>query len=81
MTQQTEHPVPEAHTQYTKRDAETQMALGTFVSVIAIPVLIGTLWAKTGMQVGINIAAGGILLAIGVAMALWGWNAKRKVAK
>ncbi len=56
-----------------KRDAETQMALGIFITFLAIPVLIGTLWAVTAHQRVTNVVAGLVLLGVGVAFLSYGW--------
>ena len=58
---------------HTKRDAETLMVLGGFMTILAIPVLIGTVWAATTIAQVVNLAAGLILLAIGVGVFLRGW--------
>jgi hypothetical protein len=60
------------HDHHTKRDAETLFVLGLFVTVLAVPVLIGTIWAQTGIQTVVNLVAGIILLGIGVGMVLRG---------
>ena len=57
---------------FAKRDAETQMVLGSFVTVIAIPVLIGTYWADTERAMIVNLAAGFVLFGIGLAIAVRG---------
>lgn len=60
--------------QHTRRDAETQMALGAFVSFISIFVLIGTFWADDTKAIVVNMIAGSVLLGIGVVMALLGFT-------
>lgn len=57
-----------------QRDAETQMALGVFITILAIPVLIGTLWATHMHARVVNIVAGIVLLGIGVAFLGYGWS-------
>lgn len=57
-----------------KRDAETQMALGIFISILAIPVLIGSIWAPAIHARIVNIIAGVILLGIGLAFLGYGWS-------
>ena len=62
---------------HTKRDAEILCALGTFVVVLSVPVLIGTIWAEGAVAALINVAAGLIVGGIGVAMILRGrWTAR-----
>lgn len=60
-----EEPVGHRHT---KRDAESLRALGIFLVVLAVAVLIGTFWADTTMQALINVGAGLIVGGIGVGM-------------
>lgn len=70
----TEKPVGHRHT---IRDAEILRALGTFLIVLAIPVLIGTLWAEGAVAVAINVAAGLVVGGIGVAMFMRGrWTGR-----
>lgn len=64
---------------HTRRDAETQMILGAFVTVISIPVLIGTFWATTPHARIVNVVAGLVLLGVGLAIALWGLRTKRSL--
>jgi len=58
--------------QHTRRDAETQMVLGIFITYISIPVLIGTFFAVRPHAMIVNVIAGVVLLGIGVGMAVWG---------
>lgn len=62
------------HAEYRRRDAETLVALGAFIIVLAIPVLLGAFWAGTARAASVTIAAGGALLAIGGGMAWRGWK-------
>jgi len=66
----------EQHDQFHKRDAETQMVLGAFVTIISIPVLIGTFWANTYRAAVVNLVAGAVLMAIGLGIAWYGWKKK-----
>ncbi len=79
MTEQAEEQKTDPH-QHTRRDAETQIALGTFVSFISIFVLIGTFWAEDTKALVVNVIAGSVLLGIGVAMALLGFTKRKKLA-
>jgi Zn-dependent protease with chaperone function len=58
---------------HTKRDAETLLMLGGFISALAITVLIATAWAVRPHAMFANAAAGAILLIIGVSWVLRGW--------
>ncbi|MDX9975945.1 MAG: YtpI family protein [FCB group bacterium] len=62
-----------------KRDAETQIALGLFIVIIAIPVLIGTIYAVRPHAQVVNMIAGGVLLAIGAGLAWFGWRNRRRL--
>ena len=70
----TDHQEPGDPNRFAKRDAETQMMLGGFVTLISIPVLIGTFWADTTRAAVVNVAAGAILFAIGLGIAVYGWR-------
>ena len=70
----TEKPAGQKHT---KRDAEILTVLGIFLVVLAVPVLIGTIWAEGTAQVLVNVVAGLIVGGIGVAMVLRGrWTGR-----
>lgn len=51
---------------HTRRDAATLMALGIFITVLAVPVLAGTFWAQRFHAAVVNIGAGVVLLGIGI---------------
>ncbi len=59
------------------RDAETLMMLGGFMAILAVPVLFGTFFDESSRAIIVNVAAGTLLLAIGVGFFLRG-RAKRK---
>ena len=81
MTEEKTQQEPEHHLHYTKRDAETQTALGIFISVISIPVLIGTFWSRNDPRaMAINAIAGFVLLAIGIALVVWGRKTIKKIS-
>lgn len=61
-----------------KRDAETLIALGLFMVVMATPVILATPWAGPPYDQVVNFGAGATLLAIGVAMLYKGRRGKRK---
>ena len=65
---------------YTKRDAESQTAVGIFVTYISLPVIVGTFWAKTVHAKVVEIIAGLVLLGIGIAIIVWGRKTARKVS-
>lgn len=79
MTEEKKQQEPEHHLHYTKRDAETQTALGIFISVISIPVVIGTFWAQTPRAMVVNAIAGCVLLAIGITLVVWGRRTIKKI--
>ena len=62
------------------RDAETQLALGIFVIVISIPVLLGTIWADRSHAAVVNVIAGSVLLVIGVGLAYFGMRSRARMA-
>ena len=72
MSDPKEQPPADKHGQFKKRDAESQIVLGSFVTLISIPALIGTYWAKTPHARVVNVVAGLVLLGIGLALALIG---------
>lgn len=57
-----------------RRDAEILTVLGAFLVVLAVPVLIGTLWAEGTVPRLVNVAAGLIIGGIGVGMI---WRGRR----
>lgn len=73
-------PVPEEQKKgdFSKRDAETQVALGGFVSVIAAPVILGTFWADRFSAMVVNLISGLVLLAFGLGLALYGFTRLRR---
>jgi len=66
--------------QHLKRDGETQTVLGIFITVLSVPVVIGTFWAENVRQVVVNLAAGFVLMGIGIGIVAWG-RATAKRAK
>ena len=79
VSENNEHPAPQDGQDHTRRDSETQIVLGAFVSVIALPVLVGTFWAETPHARIVNIVAGLVLLGIGLGMVAWGFRTKKKI--
>lgn len=57
--------------QYRQRDAASMLILGGFFSLLATLVLIGSFWAtgRTHALI-VNLAAGGLMLAVGLTM-MW----------
>ena len=57
-----------------QRDGDSLVLLGGFLSVLALPVLIGTFFVREGERHAmiVNVVAGLILLAIGVGLVLRG---------
>lgn len=70
----TDNQQPGDSNRFAKRDSETQMMLGGFVTLISIPVLIGTFWAGTTRAAVVNVAAGAVLFVIGLGIAIYGWR-------
>ena len=64
-----------------QRDAETQMALGIFITILSLPVIVGTLWANNMHSRVVNIVAGTVLLGVGVALLTYGWSKRSKMAR
>ena len=60
---------------YEKRDGEIYIALGLFISALALPVLLGTFFAAAENARGalINGICGGVLLAVGVGAIAYGY--------
>lgn len=80
MSDDKTQPTAEKTHHYTKREAETQVVLGVFLSVIALPVLLGTFWAHTGRAMVVNGIAGVVLLGIGIGLTIWGRVTAKKVS-
>ena len=80
MTDQNEGQSREPHVHHTKRDAETQTALGLFISLLSVLVLIGTFWAESARAMVVNAVAGTVLLGIGVGMIVWGRITARRLS-
>ncbi|HEO72677.1 MAG TPA: hypothetical protein ENN80_15575 [Candidatus Hydrogenedentes bacterium] len=73
MSNERENPYDAEHDpKHLKRDSESQTMLGIFVTVLSVPVLIGTFWAENTRQVVVNIAAGVVLMLIGIGVTTWG---------
>ncbi|MCL4692399.1 MAG: hypothetical protein KJ060_07805 [Candidatus Hydrogenedentes bacterium] len=63
-------------TEMMKRDGETYMAVGLFIVALAIPVLIGTLWAWEDRRNAaiVNLGCGTVLGLIGFFGTYYGWK-------
>lgn len=57
-----------------KRDGETMILLGIFLAVLAVPVLIGTLWSNSAVAAAVN--AGASIALFGVAGAFY-WRGRK----
>ena len=68
-------PLGDAHL---RRDGETLLALGGFMTVLSIPVLIGTAFAVREHAMIVNAVAGGVLLLAGLGFLFRGWWTLRK---
>lgn len=65
-----------------KRDGETNMAVGLFLFVLGIPVLLGTFWALDRPHAAfVNAVCGAVLLFIGAGVTVYGWRGFRKATK
>ncbi|MCA9426802.1 MAG: hypothetical protein H6752_16975 [Candidatus Omnitrophica bacterium] len=67
--------------EHSRRDAETQTVLGIFITVMSIPVLVGTLFAQRSHAMVVNVVAGLALLAVGVIMMVAGIRGTKKLSK
>ncbi len=66
-------------TDYRQRDAASFLMLGTFFAVMGSLVLVGTFWTLERMHaMVVNLAAGSILLGIGLGMLALGARARRR---
>ena len=64
--------------EHTRRDSESLVIIGSFFSLLAILVLIGTAWEEKGVGMGVAIAAGAILLLVGLAAVFIGLRLKKR---
>ena len=78
VSEQSEPPKQEPG-RHAKRDAETYIVLGAFVTLISIPVLIGTFFAERPHAQVVNAVAGLVLLGVGVGIGVWGVIARKKI--
>lgn len=62
-----------------KRDAETLVALGSFMIILSIPVLIGTAYAEDAFAKVVNVVCSLILFAIGSGFTFRGWTGLKKL--
>ena len=67
------------HLLHTKRDSETFIALGLFMVVLAVTVLVGTFYAVTPEGMTVNFGAGIVLLAIAIGFIWRGFIIKRRL--
>jgi hypothetical protein len=59
---------------HTQRDREVLIALGTFLIVLSVPVLIGTFFEEGLVPSIVNVVAGLVILGIGAGMV---WRGRR----
>lgn len=64
---------------HTRRDAETLIALGLFMVVMALPVMLGTFWAGHGFTQAVNFLSGFVLFGVGAGMCYKGRRDLRKL--
>ncbi len=64
--------------QHSRRDGESLIMLGGFITLLAIPVLIGTAFAERQHAMIVNVASGLVLGAIGVAFIVQGVRTLRR---
>lgn len=64
--------------EHVHRDTETLMALGIFMTVMSLPVLVATIWAGPPFDQVVNFVAGLTLLGIGLGMLYKGRTALRR---
>jgi len=64
---------------HTRRDAETFWVLGLFLVILSVAVLIGTFYAERFHAMVVNVIAGLILLATGIAMVWRGVSLSRHI--
>ena len=78
MSEANNEPRPDRDAELRKRDAETQIALGLFIFVLSLPVLLGTIWADRFHAQIVNVIAGVVLLAIGAGLFWYGWRRRAR---
>ena len=75
---------------HTRRDAETGFLIGAFVLLMALPVLISTVFIRGDEQatlvdpdraITVNLAAGGVLVLVGAAFIARAWWVFRKFVR
>ncbi len=68
----------EKNGEHVRRDTETLMALGIFMTVMSLPVIVATIWAGPPFDKVVNFIAGLTLLTIGGGMMYKGRTALRR---
>ncbi|MBI1318418.1 MAG: DUF2157 domain-containing protein [Candidatus Hydrogenedens sp.] len=68
-----DNPTPDKN-DHSKRDAETLLVLGAFMVVLALPVMVATVWAGHGFSQAVNFCSGAVLFAVGGGMMYKGWR-------
>lgn len=70
-------PTPGDRDRYRRRDADTLFVMGIFFTILALAVLLGTLWTTGTKALVVNLVSGGILLLIGLGTFVHGLRGKR----
>ncbi len=60
---------------HSRRDAETNLALGAFILILGLVVMSGTVVAETTRAMTVNAIAAGILIVIGIGFLVVGGRA------
>ena len=69
----------EKHREHQRRDVESFFIKGTFFIIMALAVLVGTIWAKTFEATVTNLGAGLVLLGVGGWFLYFGLRIKRQL--
>ena len=65
--------------EHTKRDAESILAIGIFLDVLAVPVFIGTFFEDDSFAQVVNVLAGLAIFTIGSLMIWRGVRTRRRI--
>jgi threonine/homoserine/homoserine lactone efflux protein len=67
-----------ADEKHRKRDGETLIALGVFLTVLGVPVILGVLWEPAGLARWVSGISGALLVVAGVAFCYKGRSLLRR---